>query len=71
MVKEFKFTDKNYQDVSDTLKKSMAGMLGLAVEDINCKGIRIFFVHEPSGTLMSEGFFVDDFNPEEYGDEDK
>jgi hypothetical protein len=69
MAKEFKFVDQNTRDVADKLKKSMAGMLNVPIEEINCKGIRFFFVHEPTGVLMSDGLFVDNFSPEDYDDE--
>jgi hypothetical protein len=67
--KDFKFTDPKMQNFADTNREAIAKMMGVEKEDVNCKGLRIYFVVESKGIMASEGMFVDEFDPEAYIDD--
>lgn len=69
MATEFKFTDPHMQEMSDKLKKSMADVMKLPIDEIQCKGVRIYYVHQPTDTMMCDGMYVDNFDPDEYTEE--
>lgn len=71
MTKDFEFKDPDMQKFITTNKTAIAGMVGVPEEEIVCKGFRVFFVHEPSGTMCSQGMFVDQFDPDTYGEDDE
>jgi hypothetical protein len=66
--KDFKFVDPKMQEYVEINRESIAAAMGVPKEEVNCKGLRIFFVHEPTGTMCSQGMFVDNFSPEDYND---
>ena len=68
--KDFKFTDPKMQSFVDTNREAIAKMMGVEKEDVNCKGLRVYYVVESKGIMASEGMFTDGFDPETYAEED-
>jgi len=58
--------DGDLNKVIDAVRDGMASTIGGEISHIKCKGIRIYFVDNDSGMLMSSGLFVKDFSPEDW-----
>ena len=69
MVKDFKFVDVGNQIFVDRAKEAMAAHLKVPVSEIDCKGFQFYLLHEKSGILMSDGLYIDKFNPDDYIEE--
>lgn len=69
---EEEFTFKYEVDMNKLTKQigeSLASTIGSDPSKVKCKGVRIFYVDETTGTLMSSGLFVKGFSPEDWDDE--
>jgi hypothetical protein len=64
-MSDFKFVDDGMQKYVDDSKKGMAELFKIPVEEIECKGFRIFLLHEESGMASASGLFNDDYDPDD------
>lgn len=64
---EFHFkTSVDMNALAKQIGTSLASAMGADPSKVKCKGIRIFYVDEVSGVLMTSGLFVKGFSPEEW-----
>jgi hypothetical protein len=69
---EFRFkTNVDMNALTKQIGESLAGTIGSDGSKLKCKGIRIFYVDENTGVLMSSGLFVKGFSPEDWDDDPK
>lgn len=67
---EFRFKENvDMNALAKQIGESLADATGMDASKVKCKGVRIFYVDDDSGMLMSSGLFVKGFSPEDWDDD--